>query len=236
MPSASSLAEQGLKAFNAGNYSEAIDYYSQALSANPEVPDYYLKRSTAYQRTSQPELALHDADLAVMLANKRGKREMVGSAQLRRGIALHLLGRHGDARFCIAEAEKRCTGKELNMVAMWSKKLEAVMEKLDDDDVAREVTIPQVPAVDVPGASQKITELESEVPAAKPVISPPPPAPAGVVTPAGKIRHEWYQTPNNVVLTLYVKGVPKDQAAVEINEKTVDREVPATELASANVS
>jgi suppressor of G2 allele of SKP1 len=230
MPSATSLAEQGLKAFNSSNYAEAITLYSDALSLNPEVPDCYLKRSVAYQRTSQHELALHDAELAVMLANRRGKRELIGSAQFRRGIALHLLGRYGDANFCFNEAAQRCSEKERNMLGMWKKKLEIALEKVDEDDLSREVTVTEIPIVNIPKKEKvlelqpggaKVADKQHTILAQTPTPSSPDSAPTGVVTPASKIRHEWYQTSTHIVLTLYVKGVPKDRATVDITNETV---------------
>ncbi|KAA8912439.1 SGS domain-containing protein [Sphaerosporella brunnea] len=242
MASYTSLGDQALKAFNASNYSDAITYYTQALELNPEVPDYYLKRSTSYQRSGQYELALHDAELAVVLANKRGKREMIGSAQMRRGIALHLLGRYGDAGFCFDAAEKRVGEKEKNMLAIWRKKLELALEKLDEDDVNREVTILEFPQVEIPKPKQvQKAEVDKEAeefslpsppPESAPIstVAPPAPsassAPIGVVTPANKIRHEWYQTGTHVVMSLFVKGVPKDKAVVEITDKNISISFP----------
>jgi suppressor of G2 allele of SKP1 len=233
MPSYTSLGDQALKAFNASNYPEAITLYTQALDLNPEVPDYYLKRSTSYQRGGQYELALHDAELAVALANKRGKRELIGSAQLRRGVAFHLLGRYGDAGFCFDAAEKRCNDREKNMIAIWRKKLEMALEKLDEDDTSREVTVLEIPQVEIPkpkkveglgmdrGAKGDVKETATASQGPSKSTPAPPPAPVGVITPVNKIRHEWYQTGTHVVLSLFVKGVPKDQAVVDISEKNV---------------
>lgn len=36
-----------------------------------------------------------------------------------------------------------------------------------------------------------------------------------------KVRHEWYQSGETVVVTLYVKGVPKDKVAIELKEDSV---------------
>jgi suppressor of G2 allele of SKP1 len=238
MASYTSLGDQALKAFNASNYAEAITYYTQALELNPEVPDYYIKRSTAYQRSGNYELALHDAELAVVLAHKRGKREQIGSAQFRRGIALFLQEQYGDAGFCLDAAEKRVGEKEKNMIAIWKKKLEMALQKVDTEDVRREVTVTEIPKVEVPSKKEKVQSLETEeeeeattaaaaaAAAAATAPSPPSttapsPAPQGVVTPASKIRHEWYQTGTHIVLSLFVKGVPKDKAVVEITDKNV---------------
>ena len=101
------LADRALAAFKSSDYLTAITLYTTALSSSPEALDYYLKRSIAYQRTSQPELSLRDAEIALTVAKKRGKREAIGAAQMRRGIALYQLKRYGDAGFCFREAEKR---------------------------------------------------------------------------------------------------------------------------------
>jgi suppressor of G2 allele of SKP1 len=245
MASYTSLGDQAFKAFNASNYAEAISLYTQALELNPEVPDYYIKRSTAYQRTGNYELALHDAELAVVLAHKRGKREQIGSAQFRRAIALYLQEHYGDAGFCLDAAEKRVSEKEKNMLSIWKKKLEMALQKIDEDDVSREVTVQEIPKVEIPKPKEKVPELEAKekvpeleakeeatttttatttaaaVAQSPPSTVAPSPVPTGVVTPANKIRHEWYQTGTHIVLSLFVKGVPKDKAVVEITDKTV---------------
>ena len=85
-------AKRGAEALSAGRHAEAIEAYSQAIRASPTAPDYYIKRSTAYQRSSPPDFAsaLSDAENAVLLAQKRAKRELIVQAQLRRAIALFL--------------------------------------------------------------------------------------------------------------------------------------------------
>lgn len=41
------------------------------------------------------------------------------------------------------------------------------------------------------------------------------------VTPE-KVRHEWYQSQDSVVVTLYVKGVAKDSVAIDLQENSVN--------------
>lgn len=245
MASLTSIADRALKAFNASNYTDAITLYTKALTLAPNSPDYYLKRSTSYQRFNPPryDLALRDAEYAVILAHGRGKRELIGSAQLRRGIALFQLKRYGDAKFCFEEAAKRVAEKEKNTLAVWEKKVEMTLEKLEEDDVAREVTVGEVPDVVVPelpeGAEEETTKnsgnrveeatkmaaLQSE-PAKAPVpVSQATLASAGVALVASKIRHEWYQTNTQVVVTVYAKGVPEKDAVLEITEKMVSQSV-----------
>ena len=50
--------------------------------------------------------------------------------------------------------------------------------------------------------------------------------PKGVQTSASKIRHEWYQTNDSVIVTLYCKGIPKDKATVELKQNSLEVSFP----------
>ncbi|KAF7586750.1 hypothetical protein BBP40_008370 [Aspergillus hancockii] len=41
-----------------------------------------------------------------------------------------------------------------------------------------------------------------------------------------KVRHEWYQSSESVVVTLYIKGVPKDKVDTELNDESVSLQFP----------
>ncbi|KAJ5196868.1 hypothetical protein N7449_007347 [Penicillium cf. viridicatum] len=41
-----------------------------------------------------------------------------------------------------------------------------------------------------------------------------------------KVRHEWYQSQDSVVVTLYVKGIPNDSVGVDFNEDFVSLQFP----------
>ncbi|GAD91992.1 SGT1 and CS domain protein [Paecilomyces variotii No. 5] len=53
----------------------------------------------------------------------------------------------------------------------------------------------------------------------------PTPAASTPMAPS-KVRHEWYQSNDSVVLTLYVKGVPKDKVDVEFKDHSISIEFP----------
>lgn len=214
------LAAQGSEALSKQDYETAISKYTSALAILPTAVDYYIKRSTAYQRSAQLQQAFSDAEIAVSLSYQRSKRELMGQAQLRRGISCYQLGRYGDAGFCFRLA-KQLLGSTERSVGMWVSKLELVLddkEKVPDDDVRREVTIKEVPDVSIPTVTHE-TSTKKEENIATP--SPLPQQPLVVTTPRDKIRHEWYQTATHVVFTLYVKGVSKDTTSIEIEDDSV---------------
>ncbi|KAK6509720.1 hypothetical protein TWF481_004451 [Arthrobotrys musiformis] len=238
------LAAKGAAALSSQDYPAAVTYYTQAIERIPTSVDYYIKRSTAHQRASSYSDALSDAEIAVILAQRKGNREQLSTSQLRRGIALLLMQQFGDAGACFGWAEK--FNEKDKSIPFWQKKLEVDLSKILDDDVRREVTVKEIPEREIPkptsskpaasksaskpdGDSGRVEELpddyeEPEKKATeepKAVEPPKPTPPAGVSTPADKIRHEWYQTANSVTISLFVKGVPKESTTVELESNSL---------------
>ncbi|KAI5813546.1 SGS domain-containing protein [Pyronema omphalodes] len=245
MADPTTLAASAQKAFEASDYSQAIALYTQALNINPIAADWYLNRSVSHQRSGSYSSALEDAELAVYLFHQRGVRAKIGAAQLRRGIALQKLGKLGDADFCYKMAEKMVEGKDKTTVTGWKALLAQAMEKLEVDDPMREVMCEEIPTVVVPEATvqekkdevkdkgkqkegqvaKKANPTPAPAPASAPAAATLPP-PTGAIAPGGKVRHEWYQTNEDVVLTLYVKNVPKDRATIDIHETSLSITFP----------
>lgn len=138
-------------------------------------------------------------------------------------------GRLGDAGFCFNEAEQKAANeKDKNLIGVWKSKLDMQLAKVDEDDVMREVTVKQIPDVELPKATTPVVQARKDSNATPqeagnrpPPPLLPPPVTEGVITPPSKIRHEWYQTATHIVLTIYVKGVPKDKTLIDIKEKSV---------------
>jgi suppressor of G2 allele of SKP1 len=221
------LAARGAAALTASNYDEAINLYTSALSQNPNAVDYYIKRSTAYQRSQKYNEALSDAEIAVVLAHKRAKRELIKDSQLRRGIALFFLERYADAEFVLGIVKK--LDEKEKTLGIWSMKVAAKLKALDEGDERGKVQAKEVPDVEVPSTkkSEKKAEGKEEttvpglnklVPSEATTVAAPKPV---VPTPADKIKHDWYQNNENVYFTLMAKGVPKEKASVEIDNDSV---------------
>ncbi|KAF2649154.1 SGS-domain-containing protein [Lophiostoma macrostomum CBS 122681] len=213
-------AARGAAALSASKYDEAIKNYTDAISANPNAVDYFIKRSTAYQRSSKYPEALTDAEIAVVLAHKRGKRELIKESQLRRAIALFYHERYGDAQFVLGIV-KRLDEKEKTL-AIWEMKIGGKLKALDEGDERRNTTVKEVPDVEIPSASSSKAAAKSEDPKSDEPAGPKPVVP----TPANKIKHDWYQNTDNVYFTLLAKGVPKDKASVEIEKDSLSISFP----------
>ena len=228
-------AAKGATALASGDFSSAVAHYTEAISINPQAVDYYIKRSTAYTRLSPPNhaAAFKDAELALVLASKRAKRELITQAQLRRGIALFGLQRWADAKECFKWVRK--LDEKEKTVNIWDMKVDGKLKALPEADAAREAGIKEIPDVKLPTEEAKKPERRAEptengskttAAGSETVKAAAEPTAEGVQTPASKIRHEWYQTHDTVVVTLFAKGVPKNKATVELQKRSLTVSFP----------
>ena len=228
--SAKDAASLGAEALAAGNFPLAILQYTKAIATHPQAVDYYIKRSTAYTRTSPSNqaAALADAEVAVVLAHNRGKRESIAQAQLRRGIALFGLQRYADAGKCFAWVKEK-EPKEKS-ISIWEAKVQDKLSGLESGDSKGAATVKEVPDADTEKAAADAKKAETaracSEKATAPKTSTPVASSAAVATSPSKIRHEWYQAPTTVTITLLAKGVPKDRATVDIQPSSLSISFP----------
>ncbi|KAJ5709011.1 hypothetical protein N7493_010345 [Penicillium malachiteum] len=110
-------AAQGEKALRESNAPLAIQHFTRALSEIP-APTYYIQRSIAYSRLKQYDggprraVALRDAEIALFLAQERGKRELILLAQMRRAITLFQMERYSDALYLFEQIESMIGNKD----------------------------------------------------------------------------------------------------------------------------
>ncbi|MCJ1357363.1 MAG: hypothetical protein MMC33_007359 [Icmadophila ericetorum] len=230
-------AANGNDALEAGNFSEAIEQFTRAINLSPKAVDYFVKRSTAFTRLNPPNYieAVSDAEQAVVLAHERGKRELIGKAQLRRGVAFFGLERFADANACFGWA-KKMTPKE-STLGIWELKVAGKLKGLDDDDERKVMKVQEMPEVQHEQPVEPVTHVESTTLVQSTngaghgddkttTSTVEAPKVEGVQTPASKIRYEWYQTNDTVVVTLFAKGVPKDKTTVTITPSTLECTFP----------
>ena len=227
-------ASRGATALNEGRLDDAIKEYTAAITENPLAPDYFIKRSTAYQRASPPQYdaALKDAETAVVLAHRRAKRELIAQAQLRRAIILYCLERYGDSEFILGVV-KRLNGSEKTL-PIWENKVKQKKGKLAEGDEKAAITVKELPVIE-----QKEEDTTSESVKAKDAAKPSSAVSTSSSkvpeqTPPNKIKHDWYQSSDKVYFTLLAKGVPKEQATVHISSSSVSISKHQTQAAIAN--
>lgn len=147
-----------------------------------------------------------------------------------RSLALSCLGRPNDAKFCLEKAiADGCKDKTL---PAWQSKIEKAAAagmmslqmcfnvRLNHPEINGKITVLEIPHLSDVVSSQKTNQNQSiksesagsqnEMPVAVPPIYKKP-------------NHEWYQTSNTVIITVYVKNIPRDKCAVEFNSRSVSQ-------------
>jgi len=217
-------AKRGATALDAGDCATAIKEYAAALQQMPKAVDYYLKRSSAYQRSSPPDyaLALKDAETGLHYAFERAKRELIGQAQLRRTTILFNMGQYANAAFVLGFVKK--FDEKNKTLPIWETKINGKLKALAEDDPAHTVTTVERPKVDLSeGTAKAETKTTSAAAAASTTATSAPVTETAKVlqTPPSQIKHDWYQNKDNVYFSLLAKGVPQDKAHIDIEEHTV---------------
>ena len=59
--------EKGNRAYQNKQYDEALEYYSEAISVNPQEPAYYTNRASVYMVKDSYTLALNDCNDALKI-------------------------------------------------------------------------------------------------------------------------------------------------------------------------
>jgi len=213
-------------ALSASRYDEAVELYTKALSVNPTAVKYYIGRATAYQRTSKHTESLKDAEIAVVLAKKRGSRELIKDAQFRRAIALYHLGKFADAQFLLGIV--MALDDKDKMLPIWEARIATKLENVPEEE--SKPTIEETPAVEIPNVSAPSVPVKAKEAAPKQATEQ---APKSITpTPLDKIKTDWYQTHDTVTINIMAKGIRKDREHVDIEHESVSVSFPIDGTAS----
>ena len=223
----STQAALGKTALDASDFEKAVEHFTLALRES-QAPIWLIQRSTAYQRLGKHDLALADADNAVLAAQSRQRRELIAQAQFRRAVALHGMKRFGDARLCLTWTRKM--DEKMKVLGMWQAK---VVKDFDDaggeSAEINRTTVQEFPErveeVSAAPATKKngerVDKAEKTYTREEKGKMPERPAPVLTATPKEKIRHEFYQSNDTLTITIFAKGVPKEKGEIIIKEGSV---------------
>ncbi|MCJ1324358.1 hypothetical protein MMC10_001020 [Thelotrema lepadinum] len=238
-------AWRGDQAMKQKDFAAAIAEYTTALKDNPKGASFYLKRSECHLRLkpADPVASLLDAERAHVLASALGRREQIGQAQLRRGHALYISERYSDAQQCFAWTKKLLPKDKT--IEIWEAKTTGVLQGLLEGDQKGVLNVKEKPELSLEKAIEEASSkskgdtqskgsiattsdnTSTAFPAASTQQKPAETTTSNrVQTPPSKIRHEWYQTPDAIILSLMVKGVPKDKANIDIQPGVVSISFP----------
>lgn len=237
-------SKTGQALLDKGDALGALVSFTKALIEHPTSPDYYINRAKAFARLSpaRHDLALQDAELAILFAQQRGSRQKMQEAQLRRVVALY---NHG--QFMAAQKLLTFSSQWGNAQAfqMWNAKVEQKMKTLSEDQKV-EVDIDEVPKTPLPSADAARAKLKKQINAdgsfsfdaaegkkisaasreAADVVVPSTNPSATQASAPVAIRQDWFQTGQTVTITLFAKGVDKDRFTADIQDDSLHISFP----------
>ncbi|KAF3432919.1 hypothetical protein FNV43_RR24021 [Rhamnella rubrinervis] len=193
---ASDLEKKAKEAFFDDHFELAVDLYSQAIALNPKNAELYADRAQANIKLSNLTEAVADANKAIELEPAMSK------AYLRKGTACFKLEEYQTAKAALETGASLAPG-ESRFTNLIKECDERIAEETNDlpkhsSEITTNVHIEDSEPV------QNVNNLSSQV--AETSVKP-------------KYRHEYYQKPEEVVVTIFAKGVPAETVAIDFGEQ-----------------
>ncbi|MBA0806385.1 hypothetical protein Gohar_005839 [Gossypium harknessii] len=201
---ASALETKAKEAYFDDHFELALDLYSQAIGINPKKAELYADRAQANIKLNNLPDAVADANKAIELDPSMSK------AYLRKATACMKLEEYQTAKAAL-ETGAALAPEE----SRFSKLIKECEERIAEEngELPKE-TLEVVPTNVVP---------VKDVSSVKDV-----PDPMTVAAPTkSTYRHEFYQKPEEVVVTIFAKGIPRECVKVDYGEQILSVAVNA---------
>ncbi|CAI2172169.1 11591_t:CDS:2 [Funneliformis geosporum] len=200
MATAEGCYKQANDSFFEDDYDEALKLYNEAIELDATNAEYLLKRSATYQKLKKNKESLDDAEKAFSLVEgKEEEKTVKAKALLRKGIALFELENYQSAKDSFEFS------KELNpndkLLVTWLRKTETELKKIAPKP---EIT---------PQTSTSGNDTTATTQAA-------PSGAAGFLS-QSRVRHEWYQNENFIIISIFIKNVKKETVDVYMADRSV---------------
>lgn len=205
----SDLEIKAKEAFIDDHFELAVDLYTQAIALSPDNADLFADRAQANIKLKNFTEAVADANNAIKLDPSMAK------AYLRKGMACIKLEEYETAKTALetgaslAPGDSRFTNLISDCDVLIAEEAEEKAQQLVGNatkDVATSSNL--TPAIDL---SSQVATVSSTKP---------------------KYRHEFYQKPDEVVVTIFAKGIPANCVVVDFGEQilSVTIELPGEEV------
>ncbi|CAI8593711.1 unnamed protein product [Vicia faba] len=185
------LEEKAKEAFVEDHFESAVQLLTQAIALDPTKPELYADRAQANIKLNNFTEAVADANKAIELNPSLSK------AYLRKGNACMKLEEYQTAKTALE------TGASL--VADTSRFVNLIKQC---DRLIAEESCTQEKSTTAQDATPKVVVLEKDL-LEEPAVALTKP----------KYRHGFYQTPQEVVVTIFAKGVSKESITVDFGEQ-----------------
>lgn len=204
----SDLAEKAREAFVDDDFQLAVDLYSQAITLNPENAGLFADRAQANLKLNNFTEAVGDANKAIELDRSMAK------AYLRKGIACLKLEEYHTAKAAL-EVGASLSSNDSRFTRLLKECDNCIEEenKLLNKPLTSNGQASTTPvSVETLAGFTKQCNLSTQIDTS---LKP-------------KYRHEFYQKPDEVVVTLFAKGIPARHVIIEFGEQilSIKIEIP----------
>ncbi|KAI3517690.1 hypothetical protein L1887_16907 [Cichorium endivia] len=194
---ASDLVAKAKEAFIDDHFELAVDLYSQAILINPSDADLFSDRSQANIKLKNFTEAVSDANKAIELDPTNPK------PYLRKGTACFNLEEYQTAKAAF-EAGASLVPYDTRFIEGIKKCEKCIAE---ENGELQTQSMDSVPADVAPKDVKEVNNVSSEL---------------ATRTPAKpKYRHEFYQKPEEAVVTIFAKGTPAENVSVNFGEQII---------------
>ncbi|KAJ8554371.1 hypothetical protein K7X08_025049 [Anisodus acutangulus] len=205
---ASDLETRAKEAFIDDHFELAVDLYTQAISISPKNPELFADRAQANIKLNYFTEAVVDANKAIELDPSMSK------AYLRKGLACMKLEEYQTAKVALETGASLAPGE-----SRFTKLIKECDERIAEE------------AGELPNQSVDKTSANVVAPPASESLDNVAIAPKGAPAAKPKYRHEFYQKSEEVVVTIFAKGIPAKNVVVDFGEQilSVSIDVPGEE-------
>ncbi|KAI7727698.1 hypothetical protein M8C21_021810 [Ambrosia artemisiifolia] len=195
---ASDLAAKAKEAFIDDHFELAVDLYSEAILIDPNNPLLFSDRAQANIKLHNFTEAVADANKAIELDPSNPK------AYLRKGTACFSLEEYQTAKTAF-EAGSKLAPEDARFTD-WIKKCDKFIAEENGELPTQSDAIPA--SAVAPSSTTKDAEQVKNI--SNEMIT---------ATAKPKYRHEFYQKPEEVVVTIFAKGIPANNVSVSYGEQ-----------------
>ncbi|KAM7467763.1 hypothetical protein LguiB_015325 [Lonicera macranthoides] len=198
---ASDLETKAKEAFIDDHFELALDLYSQAIAINPNHAELFADRAQANIKLNNFTDAVSDASKAIELDPSMPK------AYLRKGMACIKLEEYQTAKAALEVGASLAVG-DLRFTNLIKECDQGIAEEVGElpkqllDEAPTNVVTPGSESLDKSAVTPKDVEPNTTVPDSKP-----------------KYRHEFYQKPEEVVVTIFARDIPAQSVVVDYGEQ-----------------
>ncbi|XP_057513325.1 protein SGT1 homolog B-like [Actinidia eriantha] len=212
------LAERAKEAFVDDDFETAVDLYTQAISLNPRNVDLFADRAQANIKLKNFTEAVADANKAIELD------PLMTKAYLRKGTACFKLEEYHTAKAAL-EKGASLAQNDSRFTKLITECDERIAEETGD---LNRSSMPKVPVPPIP-ANASVVSQSSDRSAGNPEEAEQGHSESSQVKEMelfkAKYRHSFYQKPEEVVVTIFAKGVPSKNVTIGFGEQILSVEI-----------